>query len=109
MIGINRTTLIRLENGQISDEHMKTITLNKIAIACSRESTFCCDGYHIFMSDDYGEKIRKLRKEKGWTQINLASQLGVHATTVKRWEKRRSRPSRNNYEEFIRLVQKEDM
>lgn len=30
--------------------------------------------------------IRALRKQKHWTQQQLAEQIGVHRTTVARWE-----------------------
>lgn len=33
-----------------------------------------------------GRKIQKLRKEKGWTQEDLASRVGVSAQAVSKWE-----------------------
>jgi transcriptional regulator with XRE-family HTH domain len=35
---------------------------------------------------DLGQAIRKLRKERGWTQVKLAEWLGVNAVTVGRLE-----------------------
>lgn len=40
-----------------------------------------------------GEKIRKLRKERDWTQDELGSKVGVHGRHVYRWEKDRMKPS----------------
>ncbi len=104
MIEVDRTTLLRLENGQVTDEHTKTSTLIKIAVACGREATFCCDEYHSFMADGYGARIRKLRKENGWTQRIMSSRMGVALTTVKRWEQEKSRPSREHFEQLMKLV-----
>ena len=94
MIEVDRTTLLRLENGQVTDEHTKTSTLIKIAVACGREATFCCDEYHSFMADGYGTRIRKI----------MSSRMGVALTTVKRWEQEKSRPSRENFEQLMKLV-----
>ena len=34
-----------------------------------------------------GTRIKKLRKQAGMTQPELADKLGVHETTIRRWEK----------------------
>ncbi len=34
-----------------------------------------------------GTRIKKLRKQAGITQPELAEQVGVHETTIRRWEK----------------------
>lgn len=34
-----------------------------------------------------GTRIKKLRKQAGLTQPELADKLGVHETTIRRWEK----------------------
>jgi len=34
------------------------------------------------------EKVRKLRKKRGWTQEDLAWEISVSLSTVQRWEKR---------------------
>lgn len=34
-----------------------------------------------------GHKIAELRKEKGWSQKELGSRIGVHYTSIGRWEK----------------------
>jgi transcriptional regulator with XRE-family HTH domain len=108
-VGIDRVTLTRLENGQVSDKYMRTSTLVKIAVACGRGPDFCCDEYHAFMAGDYGAEIRQMRKSQGWTQNRLAGLMGVNVTTVKRWERQVSQPSREHYGELMRLVREEYM
>ncbi len=38
------------------------------------------------MNLDLSEKIRKCRRDAGFTQVTLAGALGVHANTVRKWE-----------------------
>ena len=45
------------------------------------------------------DKVKELRKKKGWTQEDLAREIGVSLSTVQRWESKRTKP--------IRLAQKE--
>lgn len=33
-----------------------------------------------------GERIRRLRRQKGWTQLELGRQAGVRPDTLSRWE-----------------------
>lgn len=40
----------------------------------------------VFNKRDFGEKLRKFRKEKGLSQENLASVIGKNATTIGRFE-----------------------
>ena len=34
-----------------------------------------------------GEKVKELRRKKGWAQEDLARQMDVSLSTVQRWEK----------------------
>jgi len=46
------------------------------------------------MSTSFGERLSNLRKKKGLSQFDLASQLGFSANTiVSRWEKNDAHPS----------------
>ena len=38
------------------------------------------------------EQIKTLREKRGWTQLDLATRLGVEQSTVSRWERDISRP-----------------
>ncbi len=49
----------------------------------------------------FAERLKELRKEKGWTQKTLAMQLNVTDDCVYFWEKGRSEPS---IEQIIQLA-----
>ena len=38
------------------------------------------------------EKIKELRRERGWTQQQLAAEVGVAVSSVARWESREGNP-----------------
>ena len=40
------------------------------------------------------EKVRGLRKKRGWTQEDLAREIGVSLSTVQRWERQGGKPTR---------------
>lgn len=48
----------------------------------------------------FGEKLQKLRKEKGWTQEQLASQINVSRQSLSKWELNAALP---DTEHIIRL------
>jgi DNA-binding transcriptional regulator YiaG len=41
---------------------------------------------------NYPKKIKALRKNKGWSQADLAIHLGVQQSTVSRWERGDTKP-----------------
>lgn len=49
------------------------------------------------------EKVKELRKKRGWAQEDLAREIGVSLSTVQRWEKRGSKPTRLAYHELQKL------
>ena len=49
------------------------------------------------------EKVKKLRKQKGWAQEDLAREIGVSLSTVQRWEKKGGEPTRLARRELVRL------
>jgi len=49
------------------------------------------------------EKVRELRKKKGWAQEDLAREIGVSLSTVQRWEKQGGKPTRLPRRELKRL------
>ena len=54
--------------------------------------------------DKLKEKVKELRQKKGWTQEELAQQIGVTLSTVQRWEKKGGQPTRLPRREIIRLL-----
>ena len=42
----------------------------------------------------FGMRIKYLRKLKGWSQEDLARELGVSFASVNRWENGKTKPSR---------------
>ena len=57
--------------------------------------------------DKLPEKVRELRKKKGWTQEDLARKISVSLSTVQRWEKRGGVPTRLARRELQKFFRKE--
>jgi len=51
------------------------------------------------------EKVKELRKKKGWAQEDLAREIGVSLSTIQRWEKRGGKPSRLARRELKRFFE----
>lgn len=41
---------------------------------------------------EFGEKLAKVRKEKGFTQKQLAEEMGVYQKDISRWEQGKIEP-----------------
>ena len=52
------------------------------------------------------EKLRELRKQKEWTQEDLAREINVSLSTVQRWEKRGGQPTRLARRELKKIFRK---
>jgi transcriptional regulator with XRE-family HTH domain len=53
------------------------------------------------------EKLKELRKKKGWTQEDMSREMHVSLSTVQRWEKRGGEPTRLARRELQRLFRRE--
>jgi len=51
------------------------------------------------------QKVKRLRRKRGWTQEDLAREIGVSLSTVQRWEKRGGNPIRIVVRELTRFFQ----
>lgn len=54
----------------------------------------------------FGENFRKVRKESGFSQKQVAEKLGIHQSNVSDWENDISRPE---YEKLIALAELYDV
>jgi transcriptional regulator with XRE-family HTH domain len=52
-----------------------------------------------------GERIRTARRERGWTQDDLAQNVGVSRSAVAQWETGRSGQVRGNMARIARVLQ----
>ena len=48
--------------------------------------------------------LKKLREEKGWSQEDLAHELGVSFSTINRWENGKTKPSKMAQAHINRLL-----
>ena len=44
--------------------------------------------------ENIAEELKKLRQQQGWSQEDLARNLGVSFATVNRWENGKTKPSK---------------
>ncbi len=54
--------------------------------------------------DQLKEKVKGIRRKKGWTQEDLARKLEVSLSTVQRWEKQGGQPTRLARRELQRVL-----
>jgi transcriptional regulator with XRE-family HTH domain len=52
-----------------------------------------------------GEKIKKLRKERGWSQENLADKIKIHRKTIAFYELNKSQPSAEMLQKIATVFQ----
>ncbi len=55
------------------------------------------------------EKIKELRKKKGWGQEDLAREIGVSLSTVQRWERLGGQPTRLARRELAKIFQEAEI
>lgn len=53
----------------------------------------------------FGEKLQKLRKEKGWTQEQLAAQISISRQALSKWELGTAIPDTENVVQISKLFQ----
>jgi len=53
------------------------------------------------------EKLKQLRKKKGWTQEDMAREIHVSLSTIQRWEKKGGEPTRLARRELKKFFRRE--
>ena len=56
------------------------------------------------MSEHFGERLRALRKKAGLTQPELADLVGVHETTIRRWENNNDQPMPDSFSRLTKAL-----
>jgi transcriptional regulator with XRE-family HTH domain len=51
------------------------------------------------------EKVKELRKRRGWTQEELAQEIDVSLSTIQRWERQGGEPTRLARRELAKFFQ----
>ena len=51
------------------------------------------------------EKVKELRKRKGWPQEDMAREMGVSLSTIQRWENMGGKPTRLARRELMKIFQ----
>ena len=59
------------------------------------------------VSNNIAAELKKLRQTHGWSQEELARELGVSFATVNRWENGKTRPSRLAYDKIKQVANME--
>ena len=54
-------------------------------------------------------KVRELRRKLGWAQEDLAREIGVSLSTVQRWERKETNPTRLAQRALKRLFREADI
>lgn len=94
--GLSESTYINYEN--INRNYYPLEVLRKIADLYEIDFKILLDDYNLFLCNDQGNQIKKLRKEFGLTQKELANKLNINRRTVGGWEKNKIRISNEIYE-----------
>ena len=98
VVGIDVSTLKHYENTNNNHDLDK---LSRIADVLEVDVKLLYDDYHLFLSDDYGAKIKELRKSLGLTQTTFAEKYNTSVKTIKAWEHERVRVSRKTYKKMF--------
>ena len=53
--------------------------------------------------EEFKERVKELRRKKGWAQEDLARKIDVSLSTVQRWEGQGAKPTRLARRELARL------
>ena len=103
---IDRATIIRYENNSVN--HSIDI-IDKISKSLKIVPSIIYDDYFKFISNNYGDKIKQIRRKLNLTQKEFGEILNVNRKTISRWEKKESFPARQNYMKLIEIYYSQKM
>jgi len=63
----------------------------------------------MLIMEGLSERLKELRRKKGWTQEDMAREIDVSLSTVQRWEKKGGEPTRLARRELHRLFRRENI
>lgn len=70
-----------------------------------RNSGFDEEGYMLFTECKIGERLKELRKQKGWTQQEVGDKIGVTKSVISFYEKQNRAPSPEVLIKFAELYE----
>ena len=59
----------------------------------------------VSIMEQLREKVKELRKKKGWTQEDSAREICVSLSTIQRWEKKGGKPTQLARRELRKFLQ----
>ncbi len=98
-------TFILLEQLYFENKRTECAKIVRLARKILENEVKCTFDSHyrrICRQGEIGKKIRMLRKLQGWTQADLAKQVGCARITVNMWEQGRSIPKGKNLERIAK-------
>lgn len=57
------------------------------------------------LQKELGERIVRLRKARGWNQMELAARLGVHSSRLSKWERGINAPSLEDLRNLMNVLE----
>ena len=100
-IGITKNTYVKYEHGVSLCPKEKLIALAELF---QTEVANLLDDYNRFLFDGAGEQIRLLRSKLNVSQKDFGALLGVHASTVYKWEHETRLVTPETYQQLHQLA-----
>lgn len=97
-IGIDRTTYMNYEKGVRVYQYD---IMKRLAELYNVDVNVLLDDYHRFIYNNQGKNIKTIRKSLGLKQYELANELGVSLTVIKRAEQEEVRFLKKNFDKLM--------
>ena len=103
IIGVDKTTYNEYEKGV---NFYSIDTMKKLATLYEVDMDFLLDDYHRFVYSNQGIKIKKIRKDLGMKQHELANKLNIGVHVLKKAEQEKATLKRKNYQKLVMYYNK---